>query len=1017
MARADVRWKNAPEFDSGTECMFWAKTGWKPEDLRGKRVLDAGCGDGRYAAIAARYAKEVLCIDPSEAAIRVMQDRVPEAKGYVDDLLNIKAVPHKHVDMAYALGSLHFTGNTRRAIDEIAKTIKTGGELALWVYGPPIKGYDLLAAEMLHEIMGAVPAEKLYEIFREWAPYVRESYKGAWGPLQQVLKVGSSFDNQRCVDETFEWHGSTHRDWHTEEEIKGWLVGAGFDVDRIGDFALSVRGMNLSHAAIKAHPVIEKYSAPEPAKPKVLMLSDVRGWAFDQNAHDFETYLSDRFNFEHTYIRDWELRKVRVPDMSKFDIVFSPYHRWRVDKFMPWEKTVGSLRSRRLSPDRPFPPSIDDIKIVNSHRAYYTVCRPSFNELILHCPNVSNMTNPVDMRRFRTPTKHGSGDVVFEWNGNAGHSNSTNEDVKGFKTIITPAWHSSEVKIEVAEFSTCKLPFEKMHEFYCKSQVALCASSYEGACAVGSTHVTMADGSTRRIDQISVGDRVLSRDGSVQQVEHQWCEGIPESVVEITTWGGKVFRFTENHQWPVWAWARECACGCGGEVTQGRVWTRNHAGSSGRKVRSIHVQGDKKNTASSYKAILTGYSPLRRMRSDELRPGDFLMIPRKFSEELSEVTTDEARLLGYYIAEGVILEGRCKYYGFEFTFAQHELETWIKDVLQILKNLGIESTTKLYPESHCYRIRTKNPRDGWARCLGDKNATLDSPTSRVARWLDAFGGKLAGHKKLSAEAMSWPIELKRELITGMFRGDGSRSWKVPGATGKGGVSFAVSYCTVSQQLASQVQLILAQLGYGAGISVSEPRVIDLSHLGAKSLSQSSTRYIISVTGAPAIDLARVIWGEDNPSRPTNTRRNPRMTQCRVEEDFVYLPIKSVRVVANDEPVYNLTVSGDHSFLVDNVATYNSSSVMEAMACGLAVIATDVGNHREMQESQIAEYGESGILLVDRSVFSFTCAMEELANDPERVARMGELNRMEIERAWSWEAWAPRFAEFLLKGMR
>ncbi len=573
--RSDVRWENAPGSFNDITAIFWAKTGWTPDMLKGMRVLDAGCGDGRYAAVVAKYAKEVICIDSSEVAVERTRSLVPSAQVFVDDLLNIKNVPPKSVDMAYALGSLHFTGDTRLAIEEVARTIKPGGELALWVYGPPAKGYDLVAAEMLHEIMQAVPAEKLYEIFRAWAPYVRDFYKGAWGPLQQVLRVGGSYDDARCVDETFEWHGSEHRDWHTLDEIKGWLKGAGLEVDRVGDFQLSVRGVKDSEPVPVTNPSKE-YLASVPLKPKVLMLSDVRGWAFDQNAHDFEAYLRDDFDFEHTYIRDWETGAVRIPDMDKFDVVFSPYHRWGFNKFMPWNKLVGSLRSRRLTPERPFPPSAEDIKLVNAHRAFYTVCRPSYEELAPHCPNVSNMTNPVDMRRFRTPTKHGSGDVVFEWNGNAGHSNSTREDVKGFRTIITPAWHAAGVKLVVAEYSTCKLPFEKMHEFYCKSQVGLCASSYEGA---------------------------------------------------------------------------------------------------------------------------------------------------------------------------------------------------------------------------------------------------------------------------------------------------------------------------------------------------------------------------------------------------------------------------------------------------------SSSVMESMACGLAVIATDVGNHREMQESQIAEYGESGILLVDRSVFSFTCAMEELANDPERVARMGELNRMEIERAWSWEAWAPRFAEFLLKGMR
>lgn len=93
----------------------------------------------------------------------------------------------------------------------------------------------------------------------------------------------------------------------------------------------------------------------------------------------------------------------------------------------------------------------------------------------------------------------------------------------------------------------------------------------------------------------------------------------------------------------------------------------------------------------------------------------------------------------------------------------------------------------------------------------------------------------------------------------------------------------------------------------------------------------------------------------------------------------------------------------------------SYSVMEAMASGQALIATDVGNHREMRASQIAHYGDSGILLVERTVPAFVDALRALT--PERIQHMGEINRVEIAARWSWHAWAERYRTFLRAGLK
>ena len=91
----------------------------------------------------------------------------------------------------------------------------------------------------------------------------------------------------------------------------------------------------------------------------------------------------------------------------------------------------------------------------------------------------------------------------------------------------------------------------------------------------------------------------------------------------------------------------------------------------------------------------------------------------------------------------------------------------------------------------------------------------------------------------------------------------------------------------------------------------------------------------------------------------------------------------------------------------------SNSVMEAMACGHAIIATDVGNHREMAENELEHFGDSGIMLVDRTPQAFVRALTALKHDPVRVRAMGEINREEIRQRWSWEAWAERYRAFLV----
>lgn len=62
---------------AGRDRMRATLLSWLGEDLRGKRILDAGCGTGALAVEAARRGAQVVAIDLSPTLVHLARERVP----------------------------------------------------------------------------------------------------------------------------------------------------------------------------------------------------------------------------------------------------------------------------------------------------------------------------------------------------------------------------------------------------------------------------------------------------------------------------------------------------------------------------------------------------------------------------------------------------------------------------------------------------------------------------------------------------------------------------------------------------------------------------------------------------------------------------------------------------------------------------------------------------------------------------------------------------------------------------
>ncbi len=97
--------------------------------LAGKRVLDVGCGKGRFARLYREQepAAEIWGLDISEAMLRFVPAGIPTRAGSMTEL----PFADGFFDAAYATESLEHAVEIEKAVSEICRVVKPGGRIAI----------------------------------------------------------------------------------------------------------------------------------------------------------------------------------------------------------------------------------------------------------------------------------------------------------------------------------------------------------------------------------------------------------------------------------------------------------------------------------------------------------------------------------------------------------------------------------------------------------------------------------------------------------------------------------------------------------------------------------------------------------------------------------------------------------------------------------------------------------------------------------------------------------------------
>lgn len=241
---------------------FWLESGFRPEELAGKRVLDGGCGGGRFTDIALEAGAEVYAADLSNAvdknrAIHPKHPRLHVLQASITDL----PLRPESFDFVFSFGVLQHTPDPAASFRALVPFVKPGGRIAIDVYAAHPK-QTLHWKYLLRPITRKMDEKRLLA-WIEWAtprllPATRalRSIPVAGKALTRLipLKIHDGIlrgefspeeELRLAILETYDAYAPAYDRPRSLRAITGWMRSAG--LEQIEGFCM-MRGLNYARA-------------------------------------------------------------------------------------------------------------------------------------------------------------------------------------------------------------------------------------------------------------------------------------------------------------------------------------------------------------------------------------------------------------------------------------------------------------------------------------------------------------------------------------------------------------------------------------------------------------------------------------------------------------------------------------------------------------------------------------------------------------------------------------------------
>jgi SAM-dependent methyltransferase len=126
---------------------------------RGTRLLDVGCGAGRFCRIAADRGATIAGLDATEALVQIARARIPDGDVRVGDMEDLPWGDDSF-DVVTGFNSFFVAADMVNALREVQRVARPGASVAMTVFGRPDRCQSTTVFSALRRFMQPKPADE-----------------------------------------------------------------------------------------------------------------------------------------------------------------------------------------------------------------------------------------------------------------------------------------------------------------------------------------------------------------------------------------------------------------------------------------------------------------------------------------------------------------------------------------------------------------------------------------------------------------------------------------------------------------------------------------------------------------------------------------------------------------------------------------------------------------------------------------------------------------------------------------
>lgn len=375
-------------------------------------------------------------------------------------------------------------------------------------------------------------------------------------------------------------------------------------------------------------------------------------------------------------------------------------------------------------------------------------------------------------------------------------------------------------------------------------------------CVTPDTKILINSYNSIPITDLKIGDVVLTHKGNFKKIKEVMSREVDEEIYNVSVRCNNFLNFNLTHNHPVYA----------------------------LDIKRYGKHGRIKKT--DFKVENIKFIDVQNLKED-----NFLCVPLENSKNTSDLTSEQARLLGYYISEGSVLFLRTNHIPADVSFAFSRIETeYINEVQELMVKNFNTSNGSIYnsKQSNSSEVRFFS-RDACA--FFKKHCGCNNKEYKLT-------------KILSPEIMNMSRENVLAFVGAWINGDGSALKK----------NSALKINTSKENLARQLFYLLLKNKIHCNINKLT------NNMGPKNKNQKGFIYQIVINSKSVEEFRPYTNKVDQLNKITT--KNKQRSSVKFLSDYALFPIKQINKKQYKGLVYNLSVEEDESYTIEGYAVHN-----------------------------------------------------------------------------------------------